>query len=146
MTALRKFYHLALPFTLLLPVSLATLFATAAAANDYPTTDRVLFVQECMALENSVKYETLYACACTLDKIAAEMSYTEFIEADSYLRLRNMRGERGGLFRNSDDRARTVRQRLQDVKVRAEAQCFFKHSGSTAASVEKHRAKPGNED
>jgi hypothetical protein len=114
-----------------------SLWATAAAANDFPTLERVRFVQECMALENSAKYETLYACSCTLDKIALEMNYEEFVQADSYMRLRNMRGERGGLFRDSDDRARTVRKNFQDVKTRAEASCFPKQSMTSSAS-------PGN--
>ena len=85
--------------------------------------DRALFIQECMALENSQKYETLYACACTLDKIAEEMSYQEYVEADSYLRMRNMRGERGGMFR-SGKQARNLRKHFSDVKNRAEAACF----------------------
>lgn len=99
------------------------LFATEALANDFPTVDRALFIQECMALENSHKYETLYACACKLDKIAAEMSYKEFVEADSYMRMRNMRGERGGLFRGGK-RARTIRKHFSEVKTRAEVACF----------------------
>ena len=99
------------------------LAASELVANDFPTVDRALFIQECMALENSEKYETLYACACTLDKIAAEMSHEEFVEADSYQRMRNMRGERGGLFRSSQ-RAREIRKHFSDVKTRAEAVCF----------------------
>ncbi len=113
--------------------ALMTLCATSTAtANDFPTIDRVRYVQECMALRNSVKYETLYACSCTLDKIAAQISYDEFVEADSYVRMRNMRGERGGLFRDSDDHARTVRKRFHDVKARAEAGCFSLQSKSSA--------------
>lgn len=76
-----------------------------------------------MALQNSYKYETLYACACTLDSIAAQMSYSEFVEADSYVRMRNMRGERGGLFRGTDQ-AREMRARFYDIKDQAEAACF----------------------
>ena len=97
--------------------------STAALANDFPTVDRALFIQECMALENSHKYETLYACACTLDKIAAVMSYKEYVEADSYQRMRNMRGERGGLFR-SGKRARDIRKNFSKIKTRAEKACF----------------------
>jgi hypothetical protein len=114
-----------------------SLWSTAAAANDFPTLERVRFVQECMALKNSAKYETLYACSCTLDKMAQEMSYDEFVQADSYMRLRNMRGERGSLFRDSDDRARTARKNFQDVKTRAEASCFPTQSMTSTAS-------PGN--
>lgn len=114
-----------------------TLWSSAVTANDFPTLDRVRFVQECMALKNSAKLETLYACSCTLDKMAEEMNYDQFVEADSYVRLRNMRGERGGLFRDSDDHARTVRKNFHDVKTRAEASCFLKQSMTNSGS-------PGN--
>ena len=97
--------------------------APMSVANDFPTVDRALFIQECMALQHSYKYETLYACACTLDNIAAQMSHSEFVEADSYVRMRNMRGERGGLFRSSDQ-AREIRSRFYAIKDEAEAACF----------------------
>ncbi|MGI9285631.1 MAG: hypothetical protein ACR2P1_09595 [Pseudomonadales bacterium] len=87
-----------------------------------------------MALENSKKYETMYACSCTVDKMAAEISYDKFVEADAYMRMRNMRGERGGLFRSSDERARNVRKHFLDVKARAEASCFSLQPRSQASS------------
>ena len=101
------------------------LLTAQVVANDFPTLDRALFVQECMALKQSQTYETLYGCSCTLDKIAAEMSYNEFVEADTYVRMRNTRGERGGLFRGAE-RAQSKRQRLLAVKSQAEAACFAK--------------------
>ena len=120
-----------------LPLMLA---ATDLVANDFPTVDRALFIQECRSLENSAKYETLYACACTLDKIAAELSYKEYVEADSYWRMRNIRGERGGLFR-SGQRAREIRQHFSAVKTRAKAVGFLQqvrpHSDLAAIDAEE---------
>ena len=113
-------------------LGLFVLSATEASANDIPTVDRALFIEECMALKNSRNYETLYGCACTLDKIAEKYSYDEFVEADSYMRMRNMRGERGGLFRGSDQ-ARKIRKEFTEVKTRAEAACFPKHMSSISA-------------
>jgi len=104
--------------------TVALLCSSQAISNDFPTIDRVTFVQECMAIEKSRKYETLYACSCTLDRIAADLTYDEFVAADSYARMQNMRGERGGLFRNSDDRARTARKDYSEIKARAESECF----------------------
>ena len=92
-------------------------------ANDFPTLDRALYIQECMTLRQSQNYETLYACVCTIDKIADAMSYKEFVEADSYMRMRNARGERGGLFRGTE-RAREVRKRFSSIKADAESYCF----------------------
>ncbi len=110
------------------------LFVEQALANDFPTVDRALFIQECMALENSHKYETLYACSCKLDKIAAEMSYREFVEADSYQRMSNMRGERGGLFRSGNKQARDIRKHYSQIKTRAEAACFPQQTSPHSAA------------
>lgn len=133
MTTYLNFHRTAIAFSC---GAIALFCVTNAVANDFPTIDRVRFVQECMALENSQKYETLYACSCTLDKIAEEMSYDEFVAADSYQRARNMRGERGGLFRNSDDRARTTRENFSDVTARAEADCFSLQSRPKSNSTQ----------
>ena len=77
-----------------------------------------------MALKHSHKYETLSACACTVDNIAEQMTYDEFVQADSYVRMRNMRGEKGGLFRGSDQ-AREIRKQFSEIKREAEAACFI---------------------
>ena len=42
-----------------------------AHAFDYPTSDRVLFVQACMRDNPGPHYEMLNKCSCALDKIAA---------------------------------------------------------------------------
>jgi hypothetical protein len=117
-------------------LGLFVLTATESRANDFPTVDRALFIEECMALKNHRNYETLYGCACTLDKIAEKYSYDEYVEADSYMRMRNMRGERGGLFRGSDQ-ARKIRKQFTEIKTRAEAACFPKHVSSVAGGEEQ---------
>ncbi len=103
-------------------------YCTAAVAeNDFPTLDRVQFVYECMALKGGENYTNLYGCSCTLDKIAQAMSYSEYVEADSYMRMENMRGERGGLFRNSSEKARGVRKKFLQIKGQAERACTVKN-------------------
>ncbi len=97
-----------------------------------------------MALKNSRKYETLYSCACTIDKIAAHLSYDEFVEADSYVRMRNARGERGGLFRSSD-KAREIRKRYFNIKDQAETACFPMGNKPIVASTD-NGAEKGAED
>lgn len=104
----------------LLPLILVTGVVTA---NDFPTITRALYIQECMAREHSNSYETLYSCVCSIDKIAKNMSYDEFIKADSYMRMRNMRGERGGLFRGNPT-ARKIRKKFNEVKSKARTSCF----------------------
>ena len=98
------------------------LLSHAAFANDFPTLDRALFIEECMAVKGSRNYETLYGCACSLDKIAAKMNFEEYIEADSYMRMRNARGERAGMFRTK--KARGIRKNFEEIKANAEKSCF----------------------
>ncbi|MBE1276411.1 hypothetical protein [Enterovibrio baiacu] len=95
----------------------------AANANDFPTLERVKFVQECMSLNGGPTYVNMYGCSCVLDKIAAEMRFDDFVHADAFARLRNMRGERGGYFRSSKD-SRSARKVLTTLRDEATEQCF----------------------
>jgi len=45
--------------------------ATTAAANDYPTLERVDHVLTCMRAAGGQTVDNLYACACEIDVIAA---------------------------------------------------------------------------
>ena len=74
------------------------LLAAPASANDFPTLERVKYVQECMALKGGPTYVNMYGCSCVIDKIASQMTFEEYVHADAFVRLRNMRGERGGYF------------------------------------------------
>ncbi len=94
-----------------------------ASANDFPTLERVKFVQECMSLNGGPTYVNMYGCSCVLDKIAAEISFDDFVHADAFARLRNMRGERGGYFRSSKD-SRSARKVLTTLRDEATEQCF----------------------
>lgn len=69
--------------------------------NDYPTVARVEYVNECIGL-NGGTLAALYQCSCSLDRIATQMSYDEFVEAGTFARYSALPGEGGGIFRDSD--------------------------------------------
>ena len=48
------------------------LFAVAlsASANDFPTVDRMLYVQECLKSHPGQNFEMVSKCSCALDKLA----------------------------------------------------------------------------
>ncbi|MEZ8141459.1 hypothetical protein A1OO_22485 [Enterovibrio norvegicus FF-33] len=94
-----------------------------ASANDFPTLERVKFVQECMALKGGPSYVNMYGCSCVIDKISEQLAFDDYVHADAFLRLRNMRGERGGYFRSSKD-SRTARGELLAIREEADQQCF----------------------
>ncbi|WP_426195314.1 hypothetical protein [Massilia sp. DWR3-1-1] len=86
--------------TLLRPLLLLSLAVPMAAqANDFPTTDRVEYVLECM-MQHPGKQEYLYKCSCTIDQIAQAVGYDEYVEIATALRHQGLRGQRGAEFRD----------------------------------------------
>lgn len=79
------------------------------AAHDYPTFARVEYVQECM-LRNGGQLAYLYKCSCAIDRIAKDLSYDEFVEWGTFARNSSLAGERGGIFRDSDQAREKTKQ------------------------------------
>ncbi len=100
------------------------LASAVAQANDFPTSARVEYVLKCMNEHGGQRYETLYKCSCSLDKLATQISYDEFAEAQTYLYLRRTPGERGSVFRDPPQ-ADTLRDKLVSAKQNAKASCFL---------------------
>ncbi len=94
-------------------------------ANDFPTLERVKFINECMAIKGGQSYQNMYSCSCKLDYVADKMSFAEFEIADAYNRMRNMRGERGGYFRSSKT-SREIRGNLNRILNDGDKHCFTK--------------------
>jgi hypothetical protein len=69
--------------------------------NNYPTVARVEYVNECIAA-NGGKLASLYQCACAIDRIAAQLSYDDFVQAGTFAKYATLPGEGGGIFRDSD--------------------------------------------
>ncbi len=99
------------------------LLSSIANANDFPTQARVEFVLRCMDSHGGQKYETLYSCICTIDKIAEKIAYDEYVEGDVFSQLRTTPGERGGMFRDPD-RASFLVKKISDITKMAEKSCF----------------------
>jgi hypothetical protein len=69
---------------------------------DYPTIERVQFVEFC-AREHSdrPRQEMLYKCSCAMDKIIAQMPYEEYVDASTAYFAGQAAGERGVGVRES---------------------------------------------
>jgi hypothetical protein len=83
------------------------------------------------------KYEILYSCTCIIDKIADNIAYDEFVEAEVFRQLRGTPGERGGLFRDPD-RAGLLVRKLNDLTEAAKKSCFM-GSGSDSTDRKTER-------
>jgi hypothetical protein len=91
------------------------------AGHDYPTSARVEYVQECM-LRNGGELSFLYKCSCAIDRIADELTYDDFVEWGTFARNASLAGERGGVFRDSDQ-ARDNAKRYRAIEAEAHKAC-----------------------
>jgi hypothetical protein len=76
-----------------------------SVANDFSTVTRVQFVMECMQLnaENMNLYEATHKCSCVVDKLAEVFTQREYEDANTGFQMRNMPGDRGGVFKDDAD-------------------------------------------
>jgi len=85
-----------------LGLAAAASVAMAENANDYPTMDRVDHVLTCMKENGGQTIDNLQRCSCQIDVIMQTVSFEEFNEARTYEIYKQMPGEKGGLFRDSE--------------------------------------------
>jgi hypothetical protein len=93
------------------------------APQDYPTETLADYVFGCMA-SNGQTPEALRRCSCSIDHIAAKLTYDEYVQAETVLRLRQERsGERFVMFRSAPW-AQAMVDKLRQAQVEAELSCF----------------------
>ena len=85
-------------------ISVVTMmFANAqvhAQIADYPTLERILFVDECVrAHPQRHRQEMLYKCSCVLDKVAEEIPFSRYTELITSANAYAIAGERGSAVR-----------------------------------------------
>jgi hypothetical protein len=94
----------------------------AAAANDYPTSALADYVFGCMA-SNGQTQEMLQKCSCSIDVISSLVSYEEYVQAETVLRMVQQPGEAAGVFRDSPW-TKSVVEDLRRAQAEAEIRCF----------------------
>lgn len=103
------------------PLGVSANPAADTTSNDYPTQARVEYVLRCMDYHGGQVYENMYACVCSIDTIASQLSYDEFLRGEVLAQLRTTPGERGGLFREG---GRELVTKYLEVTEAAEESCF----------------------
>ena len=92
---------------------------------EYPTVDRVEYVQECMRSHASrPHYEMLYKCSCAVDFIARQLPYDDFVELSTAAKAAPIAGERGAVVRDSAATQQMAKQ-FRDVHAQAEKSCLI---------------------
>ena len=95
-----------------------------ARANDFPTVDRVLYVQECMKSNPGPYYEMVNKCSCALDRMAGEVKYDDYVEMTTVVNAMTIGGERGGALRDNDSLKPDIK-RYRDLQSKVQKACFI---------------------
>ena len=106
-------------FLLILP-----LLGTAASANDFPTSQRVLYVEECMRDHPGPHFEMVNKCSCALDTLAKEIKYEEYVGMSTVVNAMSIGGERGGSMRDNETVKPQVK-RYRDLQAKVQKACFI---------------------
>lgn len=97
---------------------------TDTPKNDYPTSARVEYVQECIAKDGGGLAD-LYKCSCAIDHMAEHLTYDDFVEAGTFARNSTLGGEGGAEFRDPD-RARQKAKLYRALEAEAWRACGLK--------------------
>jgi len=111
---------------LLLPLSIVPTLASASKlpAHNYPTEARAEYVFECMNQLGGESYDTLYKCSCSIDYIADQLPYDQYVTLDTYVRGQHAGGERPEVLREGS-LARDSRSKLAQLKDQAADRCLI---------------------
>ena len=108
-----------------LALSLAAPLAAHADGNNYPTAERVQFVEECMAdYPDKGRFEMVQKCSCVVDQLAAHYTYDEFVDMTTAAKAFTISGERGNVVRDTPMGKRLNTQFKQALAASKEA-CFL---------------------
>lgn len=94
-----------------------------AAPADYPTEALADYVFACMAT-NGQTQEALRRCSCSIDAIAETLSYEDYVQAETVLRLQQVPGGDRTVMYRTAPWAQAMIDRLREAQVEAELRCF----------------------
>lgn len=98
--------------------------ALPAAANDFPTVDRVLYVQECMRDNPGPNFEMVNKCSCALDALAREVKYEQYVEMSTIAKAMSIGGERGNDLRDNET-LKAPLKRYRELQSKVQKGCFI---------------------
>jgi hypothetical protein len=118
---------LLLPLTALACTSLLCIAAAAAAprrANDFPTADRVIYVQDCIKNNPGPHFEMINKCSCAIDALAREVKYADYVTMTTIVNAMSIGGERGNDLRDNETLKPQVK-RYRELQAQAYKSCFI---------------------
>ena len=87
-----------------------------------PTNEKVEYVFACMqGNEDTQAY--IAKCSCSIDYIDEQMTYDEYVNAETILSLKQIYGEKSLMFKNTPN-AMEIYSNMQNILAEAEMECF----------------------
>jgi hypothetical protein len=105
----------------LLPV---LLLPAGARAFDYPTSERVTYVEACMRENPGGHYEMLNKCSCVIDAIARDVPYDDYVTMSTAANANTIGGERGNAIRDAESLQVQIRK-FRQLQVQARKSCMI---------------------
>ena len=96
----------------------------SAWANDFPTADRVLYVQECMKANPGPQFEMINKCSCALDSLAREVKYEDYVTMITVVNAVTIGGERGSELRDNESIKPQIK-RYRELQAQVQKACFI---------------------
>ena len=96
----------------------------AAAPANFPTDTLVEYVLACMA-SNGDTPDALRRCSCSIDYIADHLTYDEYVQAETVIRMQQLQSGDGriAMFRTAPW-AQEMANKVRRAQVEAESHCF----------------------
>lgn len=109
-----------------LPWIAAALLAAPAwvHAHDYPTSERVTYVEACMRDNPGHHYEMLNKCSCVIDTIARDVPYDDYVTMSTAANATSIAGERGNLIRDAEPLQLQIRK-FRQLQAQARQRCMI---------------------
>jgi len=98
--------------------------AGPASANDFPTVDRILYVQECLREHPGPNFEMVNKCSCALDQLARKVKFNDYVNMTTIVKAVSIGGERGGELRDNETIKPQIK-RYRDLQSEAKMSCFL---------------------
>ena len=106
----------------------ALLLASGSAhANDFPTADRVLYVEECLRANPGPYFEMVNKCSCAVDALAAEVKYEEYTTMLTISNGMTIGGERGNAIRDVASLQPELKK-YRELQAKVKTGCFINNA------------------
>jgi hypothetical protein len=114
--------HVTILVAVLMGLTSSMAKAVELPANDYPTYARADYVYACMQVNGQTPV-VLDKCSCSIDAIAAILSFKEYEQAETVMSVRQRGGENASMFRTRTAYLEMVNN-LKRAQVEGELRCF----------------------